>query len=181
MPLGFLSFFTSLARSFDVLTDPLMGWITDAAKFPPIAQLKARFGRRKPFMAIGSFAYALFFTLLYYPPSSIVSTEFQASSGARAGLLPCFRCRRQRAGFGGGLSGRGAYAREAAGSAAGCKCGGRQKRTQQYPMKGTELLLNSLYVGVFTTNCFAEAACVGGSLSFAGGCSRSGKSERASR
>jgi hypothetical protein len=43
--LAFLSFFTALARSFDVITDPLMGWIS--------ASTTSRFGisgRRKPYI-----------------------------------------------------------------------------------------------------------------------------------
>ena len=30
--LAFLLFFTALARSFDVITDPLMAWITDSTR-----------------------------------------------------------------------------------------------------------------------------------------------------
>ena len=36
--LAFLSFFTALARSFDVITDPLMGWLSD--------RTRSRHGRR---------------------------------------------------------------------------------------------------------------------------------------
>lgn len=45
--LAFLSFFTALARSFDVITDPLMGWISDSTE--------SKFGiegRRRPYMRV---------------------------------------------------------------------------------------------------------------------------------
>ncbi|KAK9815554.1 hypothetical protein WJX72_005656 [[Myrmecia] bisecta] len=58
--LSFLSFFTALARSCDVMTDPLMGWLSD--------RLRCRFGRRRPFMALGCVFYAALFTLLFSPP-----------------------------------------------------------------------------------------------------------------
>jgi len=40
--LSILSFLIALARSFDVLTDPLMGWLTDSTR--------SRFGRRRVYM-----------------------------------------------------------------------------------------------------------------------------------
>ncbi|CAD7697159.1 unnamed protein product [Ostreobium quekettii] len=58
--LSFLSFFTALARSFDVLTDPLMGWFSD--------RTRTTYGRRRPFMASGCIFYALLFVLLFTPP-----------------------------------------------------------------------------------------------------------------
>lgn len=61
--LGFISFFTALARSFDVITDPLMGWITD--------NTRSKFGRRRPFMFAGCFFYCLFLTLLLSPPGEV--------------------------------------------------------------------------------------------------------------
>ena len=44
--LAFLSFFTALARSFDVITDPMMGWISDST----VSRFGMK-GRRKPYMA----------------------------------------------------------------------------------------------------------------------------------
>ena len=58
--LSYVSFFQSLARSFDVMTDPLMGWISDNTRLA--------FGRRRPFMASGALFYAALFCLLMYPP-----------------------------------------------------------------------------------------------------------------
>lgn len=57
--LSFLSFFTALARSFDVITDPVMGWISDRFKHP--------MGRRRPFILLGAPFYGLLFFLLFSP------------------------------------------------------------------------------------------------------------------
>ena len=40
VPLGFIALVKALARAFDALTDPLMGWITD--------HTRTRWGRRRP-------------------------------------------------------------------------------------------------------------------------------------
>jgi len=58
--LSFLSFFTALARSFDVMTDPLMGWVSD--------RTRTDHGRRRPFILTGAPFYGLFFLLLFWPP-----------------------------------------------------------------------------------------------------------------
>lgn len=57
--LSFLSFFTALARSFDVITDPVMGWFSDRFKHP--------MGRRRPFILLGAPFYGLLFFLLFSP------------------------------------------------------------------------------------------------------------------
>jgi Na+/melibiose symporter-like transporter len=49
--LSTLSFLIALARSFDVLTDPLMGWLTDSTR--------SRFGRRRVYMLAFAPLYAL--------------------------------------------------------------------------------------------------------------------------
>lgn len=59
--LGFISFFIAAGRSIDVVTDPLMGWITDAAV--------TRWGRRRPFLALGPPVYAAIWLLHVLPPS----------------------------------------------------------------------------------------------------------------
>ena len=47
--LSVMAFFIALGRSFDALTDPFMGWITD--------NTKSRLGRRKPYMILGPITY----------------------------------------------------------------------------------------------------------------------------
>ena len=53
----YVAFFTAFARSFDVLTDPFMGYLTDSAR--------TRWGRRKPFIFIGAPLFALMTILVY--------------------------------------------------------------------------------------------------------------------
>ena len=60
---AFIAFFTALARSFDVITDPLMGYISDTTK--------SKHGRRRPFMMSGCWFYAILFLLLFTPPQSL--------------------------------------------------------------------------------------------------------------
>ena len=40
VPLGYLALAIALARAFDAITDPLMGWVTD--------HTRSRWGRRSP-------------------------------------------------------------------------------------------------------------------------------------
>ena len=53
--LAFLAFFTAWARSMDVISDPLMGWISDST----IKRFGIK-GRRKPYMFWGPFLYGTF-------------------------------------------------------------------------------------------------------------------------
>lgn len=69
-PLGTIAMAMALARSLDALTDPLMGWISD--------RTRTRWGRRKPWIAIGVPPCALVFYLLFAPPESL--------SGQAAGI-----------------------------------------------------------------------------------------------
>merc|ERR1719203_1267724 len=55
-----IALFTALARSMDVVSDPLLSYLTDSTR--------TRFGRRRPFMLAGTFPYALFLFLLMRPP-----------------------------------------------------------------------------------------------------------------
>eukprot|EP00913_Durusdinium_trenchii_P018725 g17595.t2 len=61
--LGAVAFFTSTARCFDVLSDPLMAQVSDG--------FSSRFGRRRPFVLVGSVLYALCLVALCSPPSSM--------------------------------------------------------------------------------------------------------------
>lgn len=60
--LSHLSFFTALARSFDSMTDPAMGWISD--------NTTSKHGRRRPYIFIGMWGYVVMFCLLMSPPIS---------------------------------------------------------------------------------------------------------------
>ncbi|CEM11315.1 unnamed protein product [Vitrella brassicaformis CCMP3155] len=61
--LALLAFFQAIGRSLDVLTDPLMANITDGAETP--------YGRRRPFMLVGTFLYGAFLFLLCNPPTAV--------------------------------------------------------------------------------------------------------------
>jgi Na+/melibiose symporter-like transporter len=57
----YLSFFVALARAFEILLKPLIAYSSD--------ETKSKYGRRKPYMMIGCFFYALFLIILFRPPS----------------------------------------------------------------------------------------------------------------
>jgi GPH family glycoside/pentoside/hexuronide:cation symporter len=62
-PLGTIALAMAIARSLDALTDPLMGWISD--------RTRSRWGRRKPWIALGVPPCAVIFYLLFAPPESL--------------------------------------------------------------------------------------------------------------
>jgi len=61
--LSALAFFTALARSLDVITDPFMGWFSD--------NTRTSYGRRRPFVFFGCPFYGVFFILLMSPPDGM--------------------------------------------------------------------------------------------------------------
>ena len=63
VPLGFIALVKAVARAFDALTDPLMGWITD--------RTRTRWGRRRPWMMLGAPLAAVAFVALFAPPTDI--------------------------------------------------------------------------------------------------------------
>jgi GPH family glycoside/pentoside/hexuronide:cation symporter len=63
VPLGYLALAIALARAFDAITDPLMGWLSD--------RTRTRFGRRRPYLAIGAPLCGLAFFALFSPPASL--------------------------------------------------------------------------------------------------------------
>ncbi len=69
--LSFLAFFTAFARSFDVLTDPLMSWWSDSTRTPH--------GRRRPFIFVGCFFFALTSFLLLAP--GVVAPYLSGTNG----------------------------------------------------------------------------------------------------
>jgi glycoside/pentoside/hexuronide:cation symporter, GPH family len=63
VPLGTIALAVAVARAFDAITDPFMGWVTD--------RTRSRFGRRIPWMFIGAPLCALAFFLLFTPPEDL--------------------------------------------------------------------------------------------------------------
>ena len=68
VPLGFLAICFAGARALDALSDPLVGWLSD--------RTHTRWGRRRPWIALGAPLCAIAFYALFAPPDSL--------SGARA-------------------------------------------------------------------------------------------------
>ncbi len=64
--LGYISLFIALARSFDVLSDPAMSYITDSCR--------TKFGRRRPFMLTGCVPYGVLLMLLLGPQPGMTAT-----------------------------------------------------------------------------------------------------------
>lgn len=62
-PLGMIALATAVARAFDALTDPVVGWLSD--------RTRSRWGRRKPWIAVGTPLAAVCFWLLFVPPESL--------------------------------------------------------------------------------------------------------------
>jgi Na+/melibiose symporter-like transporter len=58
--LGYLAIAIAAARALDALSDPLVGWLSDRSR--------SRFGRRRPFIALGAPICALAFYALFTPP-----------------------------------------------------------------------------------------------------------------
>jgi GPH family glycoside/pentoside/hexuronide:cation symporter len=61
-----IAMFLALARSLDVVTDPTMSYWTDS--------LRTKYGRRRPFLAIGCIPYGMCLVGLLTPPRSLSST-----------------------------------------------------------------------------------------------------------
>jgi Na+/melibiose symporter-like transporter len=63
-----ISFFVALARAVEILLKPIIAHLSDTATF--------KMGRRKPFMLMGCFFYAIFLIFIFAPPShSMTSTN----------------------------------------------------------------------------------------------------------
>jgi len=61
----YLAFFMAITRSLDLVMDPLMSYVTDSFRGP--------FGRRRPFMFVGCWIFALMLVLLLSPPKGLGS------------------------------------------------------------------------------------------------------------
>jgi GPH family glycoside/pentoside/hexuronide:cation symporter len=63
VPLGFIALIKALARALDAITDPMMGWASD--------RTRSRFGRRRPWIALGAPLCAVAFYLMFTPPAEL--------------------------------------------------------------------------------------------------------------
>jgi len=68
LSLGLVGLMITLARIGDVFTDPLIGFISD--------RTRTRWGRRKPFVLLGTPVYALGIWLLFVPPMEFAEVHF---------------------------------------------------------------------------------------------------------
>jgi len=65
VPVGWLAIAIVLARALDAITDPLMGWVSD--------RTRSRFGRRRPWIALGVPFCAVALVALFSPPRELGS------------------------------------------------------------------------------------------------------------
>jgi GPH family glycoside/pentoside/hexuronide:cation symporter len=63
VPLGFIALAKAVARAFDALTDPIMGWVSD--------RTRTSWGRRRPWIALGAPLAALAFVAMFSPPTAL--------------------------------------------------------------------------------------------------------------
>lgn len=63
VPLGYLAIAIAIGRALDALSDPFFGYLSD--------RTRSRFGRRRPYMAIGAPLCAVAFYALFTPPASL--------------------------------------------------------------------------------------------------------------
>ena len=74
VPAGLLALATAIARAFDAITDPFMGWISD--------RTRTRWGRRKPWLPVGVIGSALFLWLMFAPPETLTPQRGAIWAGA---------------------------------------------------------------------------------------------------
>ncbi len=82
VPLGLIAVGIAVARAFDAITDPLMGWLTDLTK--------TRWGRRIPWMAVGAPLCAVSFIFLFSPPEMLTGLNAGIWFGATFALYFLF-------------------------------------------------------------------------------------------
>jgi len=76
VPLGVLGIAIALARAFDALTDPLVGWLSD--------RTRSSLGRRRPWLLVGGPLCGLAFFLLFSPPA------YLGPSGGATWFFACY-------------------------------------------------------------------------------------------
>ncbi|MGI9430995.1 MAG: MFS transporter, partial [Myxococcota bacterium] len=67
VPVGWIAMAIAMARALDAITDPVMGWLSD--------RTRSRFGRRRPWIAIGAPLCAAALIALFSPPNSLSPSE----------------------------------------------------------------------------------------------------------
>jgi glycoside/pentoside/hexuronide:cation symporter, GPH family len=67
VPLGYLAIAIALARSFDAISDPAIGWLSD--------RTRTSLGRRRPYLIVGPPFCGLAFYLLFSPPVGLVQNS----------------------------------------------------------------------------------------------------------
>lgn len=70
VPLGFLAIGIAAARALDALSDPLVGWLSD--------RTRTRWGRRRPWIALGAPLCAVAFWALFTPPEALTAASASA-------------------------------------------------------------------------------------------------------
>lgn len=67
VPVGWIAMAIAMARALDAITDPVMGWLSD--------RTRSRFGRRRPWIAIGAPLCAAALVAMFSPPTSLTPSE----------------------------------------------------------------------------------------------------------
>lgn len=82
VPLGYLAIAIAVARALDALSDPLIGWLSD--------RTRTRWGRRRPYIAVGAPLCAIAFYALFTPPAVLHQTQAAVWFGATYILYSVF-------------------------------------------------------------------------------------------
>jgi GPH family glycoside/pentoside/hexuronide:cation symporter len=82
VPLGYLAIAIAVARALDALSDPLIGWMSD--------RTYTRWGRRRPYMAVGAPLCAFAFYALFTPPAVLHQAQAALWFGATFILYSIF-------------------------------------------------------------------------------------------
>jgi GPH family glycoside/pentoside/hexuronide:cation symporter len=82
-PLGFIAVAVALARALDAITDPAMGWISD--------HTRTEWGRRMPWIALGTPFAAVAFWALFNPATGLDSAQASLWFGLSFGLFFLFQ------------------------------------------------------------------------------------------
>lgn len=67
VPVGWIAMAIAMARALDAITDPVMGWLSD--------RTRSRFGRRRPWIAVGAPLCAVALVAMFSPPASLTPSE----------------------------------------------------------------------------------------------------------